>query len=190
MDRLGWDVWPSGLALGPHGWLQIANFLALGLLLLAFAFGVYRRAGNAKTTIAGGLFALAGVAALLLAFKTDPDDLATWHGVVHYVAYLLFVSSLVLAYLFFWFGVRRDPRWGRTRVFSLYALVLVLPALALPESETYGNYVFFAVILAPLAAFAPRLARVHAVDGPGAIDEEGIRPRENTQRGRSSRLTR
>jgi hypothetical protein len=28
MDRdLGWDVWPSGLALGPHGWGQVVVFV-------------------------------------------------------------------------------------------------------------------------------------------------------------------
>ena len=49
MVGLGWhpvrssDVpWPSGLALGPLGWLQDANFLLFGLTLIAFAVGLDR----------------------------------------------------------------------------------------------------------------------------------------------------
>jgi hypothetical membrane protein len=32
----------SELALGPHGWLQTANFFAFGLSIIAFAVGLYR----------------------------------------------------------------------------------------------------------------------------------------------------
>lgn len=40
MEELGWDEWPSGLALGPNGWLQMADFIVLGVLLSAFALAV------------------------------------------------------------------------------------------------------------------------------------------------------
>src|SRR5688500_16686335 len=40
MGRLGWDEWPSGLSLGPNGWLQIINFIVLGVLLIAFVLAV------------------------------------------------------------------------------------------------------------------------------------------------------
>ncbi len=47
LRRLGWHptrrnevVWSSSTALGPYGWLQIANFVIFGLLMLVFAAGL------------------------------------------------------------------------------------------------------------------------------------------------------
>jgi hypothetical membrane protein len=71
MEQLG-SPWPSGLSLRPDGWLQIANFLVFGLLLLAFAAAVNRDAGSTRMKVARALFALAGVGAILLGFKEDP----------------------------------------------------------------------------------------------------------------------
>jgi hypothetical protein len=60
---LGWHPidaspvpYPSALALGPYGWLQVANFVLFGLLLLVFAMGFHRgvEAGRAgRGAIAG-----------------------------------------------------------------------------------------------------------------------------------------
>ncbi len=60
MVGLGWrpfadsDVpWPSGLALGPYGWLQVANFVLFGLLLIVFAIGLHRgvAAGRGRQSV-------------------------------------------------------------------------------------------------------------------------------------------
>lgn len=50
MTGLGWRPvgdssgvpWPSGLALGPCGWLQVLNFVLFGVLLIFFALGLHR----------------------------------------------------------------------------------------------------------------------------------------------------
>lgn len=49
MVELGWhpvrssDVpWLSGLALGPLGWLQVANFVLFGFMLIVFTVGLHR----------------------------------------------------------------------------------------------------------------------------------------------------
>ncbi len=49
MAGIGWDPvqgsdvpWPSGLALGPYGCLQVANFDHVGVCLIALAFGLHR----------------------------------------------------------------------------------------------------------------------------------------------------
>lgn len=157
MEQRGWP-WPSGLARAPHGWLQIANFLLFGLLLLAFAIAVNRAARNTWMRVAAGLFALSGIGALLLAFKEDPSGAeVTWHGSLHYGGYLLAVGSVVLGYVFFWLGVRGDPAWSRTRLYSLYALAPFLPAFVIPDVQVLGDYIFLAVVFSPLAAFAARL---------------------------------
>src|SRR5215208_5819656 len=48
MLGIGWrpvanpaGAWPSGLALGPYGAAQVANFLVSGLLLVFFSLGVH-----------------------------------------------------------------------------------------------------------------------------------------------------
>src|SRR5687768_17608009 len=71
MEELGWDVYPSGLALGPLGWIQIFNFLLTGALMIAFGIGLYRAERGAGKFVAS-LIVLAGVGTLLLAAKTDP----------------------------------------------------------------------------------------------------------------------
>lgn len=60
MLEIGWrpladpaDAWPSGLALGPYGPLQDANFVASGLLLALFATGQTRLGGRSRPASLG-----------------------------------------------------------------------------------------------------------------------------------------
>jgi hypothetical protein len=55
MLRLGWHPfrssgmpWPSGLALGPFGWLHVANSIVFGTLLVVFAHGLHRGVAGAR----------------------------------------------------------------------------------------------------------------------------------------------
>src|SRR4029453_1298607 len=64
----------SSLALGPHGWMQVANFLVAGALYLSYAVGLWRAP---RTVVGTGIGAfLTGVAAVGLlgpaAFFPDP----------------------------------------------------------------------------------------------------------------------
>jgi hypothetical protein len=80
MLEIGWrpladpaDAWPSGLALGPYGLLQDANFVASGLLLALFATGLHLGVGDRRGLGAGpGLLLLAGTAMALIGFESDP----------------------------------------------------------------------------------------------------------------------
>jgi hypothetical membrane protein len=160
MKQLGWDVWPSGLALGPDGWLQMLNFIILGVLLVAFARAVAAVPPRSRWAKAAPvLLALAGVAAVMLVFKTDPYEVETWHGIVHALAYFVWLASVVVSYPLTWLRLRgaaswRDAPWWP----SLLVLLLFPPVLLLPDSESAGNYLFFSVVLTPLAAIAIRLA--------------------------------
>ncbi len=160
MGRLGWDEWPSGLALGPRGWLQIVNFIVLGVLLIAFALAVRAvPARNRWVKVAPLLLALAGVAAVMLAFKEDPQHSdATWHGTIHFAAYFTWLVSLVISYPFTWWRLRGHGLWRAARWPSLLALLLFPPVFLLPDSDSAGNYEFFAVALTPLAVIAIRMA--------------------------------
>jgi hypothetical protein len=144
MDQLGWEVWPSGLALGPHGWLQTLNFVVFGALQIAFALAVAAIPAQRRAmTAAPVLLALAGVGAVLLVFETDPPDVdETWHGLVHGLAYLTWLGSIVIAYPFTWWRVRRHAVWTHApRWPSMLAVLLVPPVLLLPDDESAGNYI-------------------------------------------------
>ena len=108
MIGIGWrplvdpaDAWPSGLTLGPYGFLQIANFVASGLLLALFAIGLHLEVGDGRGSEVGPcLLFVAGVAMALMGFETDPirrGGPRTLHGLIHDAAFVLFVLALLAA---------------------------------------------------------------------------------------------
>jgi uncharacterized protein DUF998 len=170
MVGLGWhpvrryDVpWPSGLALGPLGWLQVANFLLFGLTLIAFAVGLHRGVarGGRGSSVGPALLVLAGVAMVLAAFETDPDlseGPQTWHGVIQGLAYFLFVFSLLPAFFFVWWRPTNDPLWRGYGLCTLITGVLCVFLFFRPEPVAF--YLFLALILVWIEAVAIRLRSV------------------------------
>lgn len=170
MLGLGWkplgfsDVpWPSGLALGPLGWLQALNFAFFGLTLIVFALGLHRGvAPSGRLSWAGpALLVVAGVALVLAAFETDPypmKGLQTWHGAIHFLAFVLLVLSFLPSLFFWWRRLGRDPRW---RGYALYTLItaLVYVLLLLASAWQWGFYLFLANVLAWIALMALHLRR-------------------------------
>jgi hypothetical protein len=89
---LGWHpirrnevAWPSSTALGPYGWLQVANFVIFGLLMLVFAAGLWRAAkARGWSRVGPVLMFVAGVALLILGFfKTDRPGAESFSGTMH-----------------------------------------------------------------------------------------------------------
>ena len=163
MAELGWDQWPSGTALGPHGWATVLTFLLTGLCMMTFALALLAQAGDSRVrNLGAGLLLLSGLGMACLAFKTNVEGTEqTWHSVVHVVAYFTFLLSLLLAYVFLaWGSWRRFPRssWK----YAPLALVPLLGALVLPDGLDPGNYLFFAILFIPLLVFGLR-----AVDAGG-----------------------
>jgi hypothetical protein len=168
MVRLGWDPigasdvpWPSGLALGPLGWLQVLNFVFFGLTLIVFALGLHRGVAprGRSSWIGTALLVLTGVALVLAGFKTDPylsEGPQTWHGWIHLLAFILLVLSLLLSLFFWWWRLRRDPRW---RGYDLYTLItaILYVALLFVSPWQWGFYLFLAVILTWIEVMALRL---------------------------------
>jgi len=108
--RQGFDVtrhaW-SLLANGEHGWIQIANLIGCGLMLIAFAVGLRRAlspgtgAGWAPRLVAvyGLSLVLAGV------FRADPvrgfpvgttQASVSWHGMAHFLAGAIGFTALAV----------------------------------------------------------------------------------------------
>ncbi|MGS2616692.1 DUF998 domain-containing protein [Micromonospora sp. LZ34] len=88
--------WISELALTGRGWIQIANFLITGVLLIAFAVGLRRTIHSGPTAVWGPRWvAVTGVALVAAGvFVTDPGldyppatpPATSWHGALHDVA--------------------------------------------------------------------------------------------------------
>ena len=165
---IGWQplrdpsgAWPSGLALGPHGWVQDLNFVLSGSLLAVFAVGLHRgMTGGARSGPA--LLTVAGVAMALLAFETDPMDRAgprTLHGSVHDAAFVLFVLALVSALFLIWRRMREDTRWRGHARYTLATALIASACLVLPGA---AYYLFLAAVLAWFEVTAVKLWRTEA----------------------------
>ncbi|HLL78969.1 MAG TPA: DUF998 domain-containing protein [Ktedonobacteraceae bacterium] len=131
--RPGYSAWHnfvSSLSLSNQGWVQIANFLICGVLVLCFAFGLrqFMRSGRGATW--GPL--LLGVFGLLLIiagiFVTDPNlgyypagtssSTATLHGIIHGVDAPLTFGSLAIAIFVLARRFVGDPAWRGWAVYS------------------------------------------------------------------------
>jgi hypothetical protein len=165
MDRLGWDVWPSGLALGPQGWLQILVFLTFAAAMIVFAFAVRALALPRLGRWGSRVLLVAALITPLLAFRTDPPgDPMTWHGALHATGYVVLMLGLLASYALLLPGILRRAR-GRQWGWAALALLLVPPGFLMPTSTGTSGYLFFAVPFVPLAAAALMLiTRIAQVD--------------------------
>jgi Protein of unknown function (DUF998) len=129
----------SSLALGPRGWVQIANFAVTGSLVLAGAVGLGRAGDPALSTRAGRALTGAAGAGLIGAavFATDPvsgyppgtpDTLIqpSRNGIVHNLAAVpVFLGLPVAAFT----SSRQSARTGHRR-FGLYCAATAITMLA------------------------------------------------------------
>ena len=164
--------YPSSLALGSAGWVQMLNFAVLGVLTIGLAVALYRvvRPG-ALPRVGPFLLALAGIGLVLSLFPTDhgpPDAPATWHGNIHAVAFGLALVPLLLAFFFLAFSFSGDSRWGAygwlSPAISTAAIVcFVLGASLLPQSlGQVALYLTLLILFAGLTLIALKVRRVAA----------------------------
>lgn len=153
----------SLLSLGEHGWVQIANFVTTGVLIMAFAWGMRRvlSAGPGRTwaPLLAGVFGVGLVLGGL--FLPDPalgyppgtpdaiPSELTWHGTVHAVAPPVAFTALVACCLVL---VRRFVA-SRRLGWAVYSAVTAVSALLLsawPSQDGASIRLF----VASLAGFA------------------------------------
>ena len=108
--RPGYDpksMYISALSLGPRGWIQMANFILLGVLLLVFARGIAAefpgekasRGGPILLTILAVLFIVSGFF-VMDPMDTPPDQMSV-HGLIHGLAGgIVFVLMPVIIFVF------------------------------------------------------------------------------------------
>jgi hypothetical protein len=168
MLGIGWrplgdpaGAWPSGLALGPYGWAQTLNFVLCGILLTLFAAGLHLGLTGGRGSRTGPtLLFLAGAAMAFMGFETDPirrTGPRTPHGLIHDLAFVLFVLALLPALFFLWRRFREDLAWRGHARYTLATGVIATLSLLLPG---VAYYVFVAVVLVWFEATALRLWRL------------------------------
>jgi uncharacterized protein DUF998 len=178
MLGIGWQplgypagAWPSGLALGPYGWAQTLNFILSGILLALFATGLHLGATDGRGSRTGpALLFVAGAAIALMGFETDPilrTGPRTLPGLIHDLAFVLFVLALLPAFFFLWRRFREDPAWrGHARCTLATGMIAPL-SLPLPG---VAYYLFIAVVLVWFEVTAVKLLRT--ISFPGSYRED------------------
>lgn len=129
--RSGYDpgrVFVSMLSLGDQGWVQVANFLVSGSLIVGFAVGL-RRVMRSGPGCRWGPILVGGVGlGLVIAgiFAGDPGmgyppgtplgpaQSSSWHASVHFIGAIFVFVGLPLASFVFArrFQSERDPAWA------------------------------------------------------------------------------
>ena len=153
---LGWHpirrnevYWPSSTALGPYGWIQVANFVIFGLLMLVFAAGLWRAAkARGWSRVGPALMFVAGVALLILGFfKTDrPGAEISFSGTMHGVGFMVLLLSMTLACFAFAWTWRRDPHWRGLLWYSLASGGLLI-AVFFILSSFLGAFTIYVLLL-------------------------------------------
>ena len=121
---------------------------------------------------------MTGAAFVLSGFKTDPDISGgpqSWHGMIHGIAYLLIVFSLLPSLFFLWWRMREDPPWRGHGLYTLITGITMVILFLTPWSVSF--YFFLALMLAWVGVMALRLLSLTA----------GVAAERGTERGASWR---
>jgi hypothetical protein len=133
MRSIGWNPfgnvldWPSGLAMGPYGWLMTITFFICGALMAFFAYGLKLAL---REKFATTLLMLAGVAMMGLVFTTDPTIRSypkTWHGFLHDGFFAVLGVMLMLGMLLLGRVFQKNEQWKNLSIYTWGTLALVVP---------------------------------------------------------------
>jgi hypothetical membrane protein len=150
----------SDLAVGDYGWIQTANFLILGVAMLAYAVVLRSRRG--------ALFGFAGAAVIASAvYETDlagaPE---TSHGATHNMLFLLIFLALIAAFAL------HGSRLTALAVFAgLFAFVMFAGDVGDPLHDVAG-LIERVVIAIPLVWISFSAAKQLNAVAPGIRREE------------------
>lgn len=166
MTSIGWTLrtpldWPSGLALGPHGWAMTVAFLVSGLLIVVFAAGLRLSLPRGRLAcISIWLLILAGVGMIGLISPTDKTilrPLRTWHGILHDSAFVVIGLTLMPAMILFGFVFLKDERWKNLAVYTWITVALAIPTFWM---KGFAFYFFLLAILLWCEVIALRLKSI------------------------------
>lgn len=150
MRTLGWNPsgpvidWPSGLAMGPYGWMMTVTFFASGAMIAFFAYGL-KLALQEK--LATTLLMAAGIAMMGLVFTTQPTIGRTsynWHGFLHDASFAVLGFTMMPGMLLLGRVFQKNDRWKNLSLYTWGTLALVIPTFWLKGT---AFYVFLLAIL-------------------------------------------
>jgi hypothetical protein len=157
LHGLGWTVresgevnYPSSLARGDYGIVQVLNFVLLGALGLVFLLGLrtqfVRRRSGMVATVALGVFALAG---LLNAMPTDlPGEPQSWHGVLHGIGFLMTMLGALVGFVAVGLALRGAGEWDGYTTYSILTTPLaVVIGFGLAFLGQYSFYLMLTIML-------------------------------------------
>ena len=150
LTREGFDLtrhaW-SQLALGEHGWIQVANLAVTGLMLVAFAVGLRRALGDGVASRwAPRLVAVFGLSLVAAAiFPADPSmgfpagtpegpGAVSWHGLLHLAAAGIGFTCMAIAGVVIARRFRAEGRQGAAVTARTIGIVFLLTFLAMAGS--------------------------------------------------------
>lgn len=170
MSSIGWRLdapldWPSGLALGPYGWIMTATFLLSGLLIILFASGLRLRLPSGRLArIATTLLIAAGYGMIGLISPTDKTidkELygmpATWHGRLHDSSFVIIGITLMPAMLLLGYLFRNDQNWKNLAIYTWITVALAVPTFWM---KGFAFYIFLFAILVWCEVVVLRLKRL------------------------------
>jgi len=153
MLSIGWKPnapldWPSGLALGPLGWIMTLTFLISGILIIVFALGLRLSLPPLRSAgIAIWLLILSGVGMIGLISPTDKTIRTTpktWHGILHDSSFTVIGLTLMPAMILLGFVFLQVPRWRNLAVYTWITVALAIPTFWM---KGVAFYIFLAAIL-------------------------------------------
>ena len=163
---LGWRPlepldWPSGLALGEHGWVMTLTFLLSGLLMTFFAYGLRQGLPLSRwASISTWLLSVAGLGMVGLIFTTDPtirSTPATWHGRLHDSSFVLLGFTFMPAMILLGLAFLKDAYWKNLALYTWLTVALAVPTFWLKGA---AFYVFLLIVLIWCEVIAFRLKSV------------------------------
>lgn len=163
MRSLGWNPlgpvidWPSGLAMGPYGWLMTLAFFITGALMALFAYGLKLALHDGLATT---LLILAGFAMMFLIFTSDPTigrTQYTWHGFLHDAFFVVLGVTMMPGMLLLGRVFQKHEGWKNLALYTWATLAFVVPTFWL---KGVAFYVFLLAILTWSVVVALRLRAV------------------------------
>ena len=173
LHSIGWELtggesvpYPSCLALGPHGWMQVGAFLVTGMLVVSFALGLRRTLPRRRLSTAGvALLTTFGTAIAASSSKTDwstvhGGDPTTVNGVVHGAAFVVLLLSVLAATVVIGLALRGAAQWRPFAIASPLVGVALVVSLVLGPHGQASFLVFLAILFGWIAALALRQRRL------------------------------
>jgi len=179
LHSIGWQLtggksvpYPSCLALGPHGWMQVGAFLVTGLLVVAFALGLKRTLPRRRLSTAGvALLTTFGAALAASSSKTDwstvhGDDPTTVNGFIHIAAFVVLLPSILAATVVIGLALRGAAGWRPFTIVSPLVGVALVVSLVLGPHGQATFLVFLAILFGWILALGLRQRRIERTGTP------------------------